>query len=241
MEFTSSAGRSFPVEVRRRKGARHMRLRLSVKNRIVVSLPWHGSDRSCLKFIDQNRRWLERQIETAPELTGIRRWLSHSPRLSARGRSFAVSIEQTPRGRAHYRVEEEAARIDLHLPLEAGDESLHRLVRQFAKEALSARAAEQAARLGLDLARLTVRDQSSRWGSCSSKRAISLNWRLVLIPAELQDYVILHELAHLTEMNHSRRFWDLLERYDPERRRHEAELDALSPRIMRVGAVGLEK
>ena len=64
---------------------------------------------------------------------------------------------------------------------------------------------------------------------------MSLNWRLILLPPELQDYVILHELAHLTEMNHSARFWALLERYDPQRAEHEAALDALSARLMRVG------
>ena len=79
------------------------------------------------------------------------------------------------------------------------------------------------------------RDQSSRWGSCSSIGKISLNWRLILTAAELQDYVILHELAHLTEMNHSKSFWALLERYDAKRIEHEAELDRIGPELMRVG------
>jgi len=82
---------------------------------------------------------------------------------------------------------------------------------------------------------LSVRDQSSRWGSCSSRGAISLNWRLVLMEPALQDYVILHELAHLTEMNHSARFWDLLDTYDSGRAEHEAQLDACCAALMRVG------
>lgn len=240
LELTSSEGRKFPVDVRRRRGIRHMRLRFTVRNRIVVSMPWHGSDRTCLKFIDQNRQWLERQIDAAPKMISIREWLSQSPKLSVEGHSFAVTILASSNRRSSYHVEEDAARIELRLPVGAGDEALALLVRKFAKESLSRHAAELAKPLGLGLAKVSVRDQCSRWGSCSSRRTISLNWRLVLIQPRLQDYVIYHELAHLTEMNHSRRFWNLLERYDPNRRKHEVELDALTSAVMRVRADGID-
>lgn len=234
LEFTSSAGRRFPVELRRRKGTRHLRLSLNVRNQIVVSLPWHCSDRACFKFIEQNRKWLEQQIHAAPEVIRLREWLRHSPWLSAGGERLAISMEGSSSVRADYRIDREAACVRLTLPERAEGSALYELVRKFAKAALSNRAAEQAKGLGLSYRRLSVRDQSSRWGSCSSKRTISLNWRLVLIEPHLQDYIILHELAHLTEMNHSRRFWALLEVYDPQRVAHEAELNALTPRIMRV-------
>jgi len=234
LEFTSSTGHKLPVELRRRKGTRHMRLSLNVRNQIVVSLPWHCSDRACQKFIDQNRDWLERQIHAAPEVIRLREWLRQSPWLSAGGERLAVRMEGSPSARADYRIDREAACVRLYLPDRAGEPTLYDLVRKFAKTALSKRAAEQARGLGLNYRGLSVRDQSSRWGSCSSKRTISLNWRLVLIEPHLQDYIILHELAHLSEMNHSKRFWALLDRYDPQRVAHEAELDALTPRIMRV-------
>ena len=94
--------------------------------------------------------------------------------------------------------------------------------------------AYHAKRLGLHYRVLSVRDQSSRWGSCSAGRGISLNWRLVLLRPELQDYVILHELAHLTEMNHGKVFWALLDQYDPDRIRHERAIDKVSAELMRV-------
>jgi predicted metal-dependent hydrolase len=235
LEFTCSAGRKFPVEVRRRKGTRHLRLRLNVRNHIVVSMPWHGSDRSCLKFIDQNRQWLERQINAAPRIISVREWLHHSPWLTAAGWTFAVTInEMSNTHRSHYRIVPEAACIGLHLPVGSDDAALYALLRKFARESLAGYTAAEAKRLGLNCSKVSVRDQSSRWGSCSSKQTISLNWRLVLLPPRLQNYVILHELAHLREMNHSRRFWNLLERYDPDRRAHEQELDTLTAEIMRV-------
>ena len=81
---------------------------------------------------------------------------------------------------------------------------------------------------------MSVRNQVSRWGSCSFSGTISLNWRLVLLDPELMDYVILHELAHLKQMNHSDKFWNQLEKYDPLYKFHESEINKISSEIMRV-------
>ncbi len=240
LEFRCSAGQRHPVEIRRRKGTRHMRLRLNVKNRIVVSSPWHRSDSSCLKFIDQNREWLEQQIEQAPQVISIRQWLQRSPRLSAAGLSLAVSIQEAGNRRACYRMDPAAGSLELRLPKAVDDFALDQLVRKLAKDALSRRVTELADRLGARPRKVSVRDQSSRWGSCSSRGTISLNWRLVLLKPELQDYVIYHELAHLSQMNHSSKFWALLECYDPQRRTHEMELDVLTRAIMRVRVTSTE-
>jgi predicted metal-dependent hydrolase len=80
-------------------------------------------------------------------------------------------------------------------------------VRSSAGAELPARCADLARQHGLAVSRVTIRNQRSRWGSCSSRGSIALNWRLVQMPAEVRDYVILHELMHLKEQNHSRRFW----------------------------------
>lgn len=234
LEFISAEGRKVPVELRRRKGTRHMRLSFNVRNHVVLSLPWHCSEKRGLNFIDQNRNWLERQISATPEVIGIEAWLKHSPWLTAGGERLAVCMQEISASRAHYKIEKESSRIELYLPVGRTEAALYKLVRRFAREALSRRAASLAQGLGLEVCGVSVRDQSSRWGSCSSKRNLSLNWRLVLIQPRLQDYIILHELAHLTEMNHSKKFWRLLEGYDPHRVAHERELDALTPEIMRV-------
>lgn len=69
---------------------------------------------------------------------------------------------------------------------------------------------------GWQYGRISVRNQNSRWASCSSKKNLNFNYRLCLLPADLADYIIVHELCHLTEMNHSARFWALLARAVPD-------------------------
>lgn len=85
-----------------------------------------------------------------------------------------------------------------------------------ARRIFSEKAAYWAETMGVDYGTITVRSQTSRWGSCSSRGNLSFNWRVILMPQEIQDYVVVHELAHRIEMNHSERFWKQVERYLPE-------------------------
>jgi predicted metal-dependent hydrolase len=94
-------------------------------------------------------------------------------------------------------------------------------VRAVAADELSSRCMALAAQHGEDVARVSIRNQRSRWGSCSTRRTIALNWRLVLMPAFVSDYVILHELMHLRQPNHSRAFWREVASVCPEWREAE--------------------
>jgi len=112
------------------------------------------------------------------------------------------------------------ARLDLHrlsLTEEQG--------RKEARARISLIAQSEAAALGVTYKRLTVRDQRSRWGSCSSNACLSFNWRLVLAPHDVLDYVVVHEVCHLVELNHSARFWKLVEKRRPDYRDSKRWLD----------------
>ncbi|TVP80234.1 MAG: M48 family peptidase [Puniceicoccaceae bacterium] len=233
MEFRTASGRIVPIEVRRRKGTRRLKLTLGLENQILASVPWRSGDAEVLRFVEKQKAWLDGQLAKAPPAIELCDWLSQVPLLSASGDLFTVRIESAWTRRSEYRFAEGGSVVLLR-PEGGSEASLRRLVRNFARDALNCRVAYQAKRLGLCYDTLSVRDQSSRWGSCSARRGLSLNWRLVLLRPELQDYVILHELAHLTELNHSSRFWALLHQYDPARRENERALDALSGQIMRV-------
>jgi predicted metal-dependent hydrolase len=96
--------------------------------------------------------------------------------------------------------------------------------------------------MGIDYKRIVIRGQKTRWGSCSRKKNLSFNWKVIMAPEPVMEYVIIHELLHLKEMNHSRRFWALVDRYCPDWREHKkwlkqhetdltSKLFALSPLV----------
>jgi predicted metal-dependent hydrolase len=105
-----------------------------------------------------------------------------------------------------------------------------------ARELISAVADEEARKMGVAFRRVRIGSQRTLWGSCSARGVLAFNWRLVIAPYEVLDYVVVHELCHLRVLNHSRRFWSLVERQRPEWRRqrdwlrtHGPELLALKP------------
>jgi predicted metal-dependent hydrolase len=108
------------------------------------------------------------------------------------------------------------------------DESVRRALdgwyRAEARGLITARARELASQYGVSYQRIFIKAQKARWGSCSSRRNLNFNWRLVLAPPEILDYIVIHELTHLNEMSHSRHFWQLLAARCPEYRHHEAWL-----------------
>lgn len=124
------------------------------------------------------------------------------------------------------RVEIELGRWELQVPGDVAflGRRLTDYLKAEAKRILTDRAHHHAKALDRTPARITIRDTRSRWGSCSSNGNLSFSWRLILAPASVLDYVAAHEVAHLVEMNHSPRFWRLVERLVPDYKRHRAWL-----------------
>jgi predicted metal-dependent hydrolase len=139
------------------------------------------------------------------------RW-GHGTTLLLRGEAVTIHV-----------IDRDSARVavygnrEVSVPDEAGDlrPYLEADLRALAREQLPARLAALAAANGLSVAGVTIRNQRSRWGSCSRDGRIALNFRLVQMPFEVADYVLLHELMHLEQQNHSIRFWRLVERVCP--------------------------
>ena len=111
-------------------------------------------------------------------------------------------------------------------------------LRREAHRELEAASQRAAAALGVTVKRISVRDQSSRWGSCSTTGVLSYSWRLILAPPFVLDYLAMHEVAHLVEMNHSPRFWRLVMAICPDVHRAKAWLDAHGNDLHRYGVTG---
>ena len=97
---------------------------------------------------------------------------------------------------------------------------LEQWYRKQAAKLIKERADKLSARLGLTYNRISIRGQKTRWGSCSHKGNLSFNWKLIMAPEPVIDYVVIHEIAHLKEMNHTKRFWELVAEYCPRWREH---------------------
>lgn len=110
--------------------------------------------------------------------------------------------------------------------------SVEQWYREQARDRILATTTRESERLGVEHARVTIRDQRTRWGSCSSRGALSFNWRLVLPPLEILEYVVVHELCHLREHNHSRAFWQLVERSRPTFAAERKWLDTHGPELL---------
>ena len=100
-------------------------------------------------------------------------------------------------------------------------EAEQRLYRDKAREIFEQKVSYYAQMMGVSYGRIAIRDQKTRWGSCSGEGNLNFNWRLIFAPAGVLDYVVVHELAHRKEMNHSRRFWRVVEDTMPEYRKYQ--------------------
>jgi predicted metal-dependent hydrolase len=126
------------------------------------------------------------------------------------------------RVRPHVARRGELLRVAVGEPGEdAVREALERWYKRQARAEVAWRLDDATARAGTDYTSLSIRGQRTRWASCSSRGAMSFNWRLLLAPLEILDYVVEHEVAHLEVLGHSRRFWALVARRCPDYKRHE--------------------
>ncbi len=191
-----------------------------------------------LIFVRRQGDWLQKQLQKTPPPLALAAHLANHPQLSGLGREFLVTLNFTT-ARPFFVHSAKDGAAEFRYPAgEGGEGVLRQLLREFAEMVLPGRVQELAQIHRLRVRRISVRDQGTRWGSCSASGTVSLNWRLILLPVNLHDYVVLHELAHLTEMNHSAAYWSLLRTYDPHSEAHDRELTRASRALMRLGRGG---
>ena len=203
-----------PVRLRlaRNRRARRYILRLRPDGSARVTVPRGGTDAEARKFAERHVGWLEQQLQRqAARPVRSQTWLLGAKILY---RGATVRLEAGADGdTAHVRFGDQLVRVaDPSADLRP---AVERHLRKLATPELTARTLELAALHQAPVRRVTVRSQRSRWGSCSRRETVSLNWRLIQAPVFVRDYIILHELAHLREMNHSARFWREVERLCP--------------------------
>ncbi|MGJ8527290.1 M48 family metallopeptidase [Maritalea sp.] len=203
------------IFVRQNPRARRYRITLDSRHGITLTVPKSGNWRDAEKFLESQRNWLAARqhhivAAKAIEVGAI---------IPLRGKD--TLIQDTGKLRGTPRIEVAEALQILHMPgdpVHIGRRAVNWLKGE-AKSDLVDRSTFHARQLGVQFKSISMRDQSTRWGSCSSQGNLNYNWRLILAPSFVLDYVAAHEVAHLIEMNHSQAFWDQVTRTLPDMER----------------------
>lgn len=216
------AGTRFPVLVKRRANARRMTLRVSqATGEITLTLPDRADFSAGRVFAENHGGWIAARIAKRPQvvpfepgrsvpLRGVPHRIVHWSK--ARGVTQATRDQD---GQPIIAVAGEAG----HVPRRVKD-----FLRRLALQDLEKAVRHHTATLGIPARKITIRDTTSRWGSCSSQGHLNFSWRLILAPPGVLDYLAAHEVAHLKEMNHSHRFWALTHKLCPHTEEAEAWL-----------------
>ena len=218
--------------VRRSARARRVRVNVHAHSGVEVVLPARAPERAAAAAVRELTPWIERRLaEVREAMSAVASRAGVLPYLD----TSLTLVTEPGRSRAHRRGEQ--------LLVPAGDSkpAIERFYRRAAREEIAPRLDAACARAGLSYSGLDIRAQRTRWASCSSRGRMSFNWRLLLAPEAVLDYVVWHEVCHLEVMDHSPRFWALLGRRCPDYReqarwlRRHGHLDRLRAAAQRPG------
>jgi predicted metal-dependent hydrolase len=221
------------VQLRRHRQARRYTLRIQATTReVILTIPPRGTLKEAGEFAQKHGGWIAARLGRLPEAMPF----TDGVVVPLRGVPHRIAHRRGMRGTVWAEVAHDGERLLCvagnapHLDRRVGD-----YLRREARRELEAASLRFAAALGVAIKRITVRDQSSRWGSCSTTGMLSFSWRLILAPSHVLDYLAAHEVAHLVEMNHSPRFWRLVQRLCPGHGHAKAWLDAHGADLHRYG------
>lgn len=201
-------GRNTPISIRRSKRAQRIAIRIGASNRLPeLVLPPGVSENDGISFLLSKQDWLLKRVDDMPGgipfVDGVRIPICN----------VVHTAHHAPAGRRGVWRKD----TDIFVSGTANHfaRRLTDWLRREARGSLATAAKEKAKQIGRPIKRITIRDQHSRWGSCSYDGSLSFNWRLILAPPEILDYVAAHEAAHLVEMNHSKAFWQIVGQLTP--------------------------
>lgn len=201
-----------PALLRYNVRARRYILRVKADGTLHVTIPRGGNRSDAVAFAQRKRDWILLQLQQRLSRKASSNGWQPGTEILFRGLPALISCEAAASGQLVKFADQQ-----LHAPADRQDlrPFIEKHLWQLARTEVMKRAFELARFHQAPLRRVCVRDQRSRWGSCSTRGTVSLNWRLIQMPPSVRDYLILHELAHFRQMNHSDAYWRLVETMDP--------------------------
>ena len=206
---------------------------------VVLVVPRRASRSQAEEFLRSQMDWVQHQLARQQQAAAAR--AARRPPAGSflwRGEILAPEVVEDPGLRYCARVALQDGRPRVRVPPGHGDlapRALWAWLRDQARFTLEDRVRALAPVMAVRPQRVQLRDQRSRWGSCSRRGTLSFNWRIIMAPPPVLDYLVVHELAHLAEHNHGPRFWALVARHDPEYRPHQRWLKEHAETLFQLG------
>ncbi len=226
LESVSLAGVS-RCHLRHSLRAKRIRIELRPDRSLLIVIPSGTREDQWLAFVLSKRQWIEKKLKkSALQWPGRKTGVSGFPSkmdLLCQQQQYSISRRTGTQDRTIVAAET-LNLVCKHTSEKQMFQNLRRWLITQAREEFLARLDRISKATGLEWNRLSIRGQKTRWGSCSAQGNLSLNFKMLFLPSDLVDYVLLHELVHTREMNHSHRFWALMKEFDPKCEQHRAEL-----------------
>ena len=218
------------VKIYRRRGQKNIRLRVDNDGSIKLSLPWYVSKKVGLMYAISKKAWLAEQLESHAGSLAEVKYIG----------IYKVEIVHTDRRRPSARIEDDSIVIDLpghfsdDIKIKKAVNVIEEVLRKKAEKELAPKLREIADENQIQIKSIRVKKLKSRWGSCDSKKNITLNLYLSQVPNSVWEYVLCHELAHTKHLNHGRQFWNYVKELNPDYAKHRKELRKFSPGKLNV-------
>jgi len=213
---------NYKVSIKRsRKRKKTISLRVLSSDEVQLSVPYVYSQKKIQKTLESHSSWIEKTLQKFKE-----RGFNNSSRIHFLGQSYdtrqEVHVKKVLLKNETFFYPHNIKRND----------AIHQFFKAEAIKYIPFAVDEESKRMNLRHNRVSIKNQKTRWGSCSSKKNLNFNYMLMQCPKEVIRYVIIHELCHLKHMNHSQKFWNMVEGYDPKFKTHIKQLRTYSTQIM---------
>jgi predicted metal-dependent hydrolase len=215
-------GHQLQYALKRSHRARYIRLAVHRDAGLIVTVPWRYNAGNLSRLLEKKSKWI---IEKCRQYLNVaspppKKEFITGDSIPYLGKMLKLIIQSNFDGVNTAKRKQNTLTIAVNSNRNDVNTALESWYRMEAREIIGKKTAELSERMGVHFNKLGIRGQRTRWGSCSRKGSLSFNWKLIMAPDAVINYVIVHELAHLKEMNHSNKFWGVVAEYCPRFRQH---------------------
>lgn len=208
-------------QIKRSSKSLSLRISINAKAQVIVSAPKFFPEFMIRKFVEAQKTWIESNLAKVKK----NQVAVKTDELYIFDKKYQVIVNNSADKMGIIAKDGQILINNLSTKSQSKiDQQIEEFLKKTASKYIATRTQILAKQMGISYKRISLRQQSSRWGSCSSYGNLNFNWRLVHYPPAIIDYVIIHELAHRLEMNHSKKFWEIVKKHDSEYLIHKGQL-----------------